>query len=231
MRKDNIVEGIRTGIKDFCNRINGRCKINEEVKVAGKVKENKVFNTSCLVLVGILLILLSKIYTGGFDEKTQNTLGTKQESDKEQQLNKNSSQLLGDTLLEKYNEKLNGQLKNILAKIDGVGEIESMIYFESGEEHIPAINSSGSNSITDETDTSGGKRAINQNNTGETVVVLNQGSDTKPLITKTNQPKITGVCIVAGGAEDKITELRIVGAVVNLFGLSEEKVQVYPMKK
>lgn len=235
MGKGSIVDKIRDTINDFCNKIGDKGKSEDKKTNAQKGKSNKAFNTTCLVLVGILLLFVSKIFTGGFNQNSQVTFANKQQSeksDKELKMDEsNTTQLSGDSSLEKYNNKLNNQLKNILSKIEGVGSIESMIYFESGEEHVPAINVSGSNSVTDETDTSGGKRQINQNNNGETVVVLNEGSDTKPLITKTNQPKITGVCIVAEGAEDKVTELRITRAVVNLFGLPSEKVQVYPMKK
>ena len=47
----------------------------------------------------------------------------------------------------------------------------------------------------------------------------NDGNKNEPLIVKTYKPKITGVCIVAEGAEEKITELRITKAVLNLFNL------------
>lgn len=68
-------------------------------------------------------------------------------------------------------------------------------------------------------------------NNGSTVVITNNGSKSEPLIVKTYNPKILGVCIVAEGAENKVTELRISKAITDLFGLSEDKVNVYPMKK
>ena len=54
----------------------------------------------------------------------------------------------------------------------------------------------------------------------------------EPLIVKTYNPKITGICIVAEGAGDKVTELRVRQAVYKIFSSleEEEKVQVYPMK-
>ena len=53
----------------------------------------------------------------------------------------------------------------------------------------------------------------------------------QPLIVKKNKPKVTGVLVVAEGAEDKVTEYRIRKAVTNLFDIPDNQVNVYPMKK
>ena len=58
----------------------------------------------------------------------------------------------------------------------------------------------------------------------------NEGNQ-KPFITKENSPTISGILIVAEGADDRTTELRVKQAAVKLFGLEDEKVVVYPMKK
>ena len=52
-----------------------------------------------------------------------------------------------------------------------------MIYFESGEESVPAVNINDSESLTVENDTGGGKRNITQENDGRTVVMSNNGND------------------------------------------------------
>ncbi|SQB91495.1 stage III sporulation protein AG [Clostridium tetanomorphum] len=63
------------------------------------------------------------------------------------------------------------------------------------------------------------------------MVITNNGDKTQPLIVKKNKPKVTGVFIVAEGAENKVTEYRIKKAVINLFNIPDNKVNVYPMKK
>ncbi len=106
-----------------------------------------------------------------------------------------------------------------------------MITFESGEEKVPAVNINNSTNKTVEKDTEGGTRNTIQENEGSSVVITNNGDKTQPLIVKEYKPKIKGVCIVAEGAENNITKLRISKAVVDLFSLEENKVNVYPMKK
>ncbi|KYH35691.1 hypothetical protein CLTEP_00840 [Clostridium tepidiprofundi DSM 19306] len=186
---------------------------------------NKLFNIVVLILIGILLVIGNNYF-----KSTTATVSTTFKNKNTADENMISSNELNIRSIQSYEEKLTNKLKNILEKIDGVGKVDVMIYFESGEEKIPAININDSNSITDESDNNGGKRKINQSNNGRTIVMLNKGQETEPFITKTYEPKITGICIVAEGAKNKITELRIRQAVVNLFNLSEKKVNVYPMK-
>ncbi len=129
-----------------------------------------------------------------------------------------------------YEKETQNKLKATLEKIDGVGKVEVMITFESGEEKVPAVNINNSTNKSVEKDTEGGTRNTTQENEGSSVVVTNDGDKTQPLIVKEYKPKITGVCIVAEGAENNITKLRISKAVVDLFSLAENKVNVYPMK-
>lgn len=130
-----------------------------------------------------------------------------------------------------YETTVQDKLKETLGKIDGVGKVDVMVSFESGEEQVPAVNINDSTSTTEEKDNEGGTRNTTQKNDGSTVVITNQGDKSEPLIVKTYKPKVSGVCVVAEGAENKVTELRISKAVVNLFNIPENKVNVYPMKK
>jgi stage III sporulation protein AG len=183
---------------------------------------NKMFNIIVIILIGVLLVLVSDFFKSINSTKASyddNFIQETAESYKSEELS-----------FEEYKEKLKGELKSILQQIDGVGNVDLMIYFESGEEKIPAININDSVSVTEENDNNGGTRMINQDNDGRTIVMLNDGDTTKPLITKTNEPKITGICIVAEGADNKVTQLRINQAVVTLFNIPDDKVQVYPMK-
>lgn len=131
----------------------------------------------------------------------------------------------------KSESELENKLKYILERIDGVGSVEVMMYFGTGEEQIPAYNSTDSTNFTEEKDNEGGVRNTTEKNTGTTVVMTNNGSDTEPIILKKYKPNITGVIVVAEGADDKITEYKITQAVIKLFDIPADKVNVYAMKK
>lgn len=127
--------------------------------------------------------------------------------------------------------EVENKLRDTLELIDGVGRVEVMVYFEGGEEQVPAVNETDSDNYTEEKDNEGGTRNTTQKNTGSTVVLTSDGSKSEPLIIKTYKPKVSGVIIVAEGADDKGIQYEITKAVINLFNIGADKVNVYAMKK
>lgn len=127
--------------------------------------------------------------------------------------------------------EVENKLRDTLELIDGVGRVEVMVYFEGGEEQVPAVNETDSDNYTEEKDNQGGTRNTTQKNTGSTVVLTSDGSKSEPLIIKTYKPKVSGVIIVAEGADDKGIQYEITKAVINLFNIGADKVNVYAMKK
>lgn len=211
--------------------------INDEKEDNNKTKEKsngRIYNLSVLLIIGIMLLIIGSFFSKNTKQaSTPNDLNDSKNINNVMVTDKNNNEKAVNSSVKEnlsYKEKIQGELIEILQKIDGVGKVEAMIYFEGGEEQIPAFNVNDSKSNTEEKDTTGGQRNITQENGGSTVVMESDGSKTSPLIVKTYNPKITGVCVVAQGASDQITELRVRQAVTNLFGLNESEVQVYPMK-
>ena len=130
-----------------------------------------------------------------------------------------------------YEQAKKNELKYILSQIDGVGRVEVMINFGSGEEQVPAINITNNTSSTKEKDNQGGERTTTQNSNGSTIVTTSKGGSTEPFILKKVNPKITGVLVVAEGAEDSKVKANIMTAVKKVFELTADKVEVYSMKK
>ena len=135
-----------------------------------------------------------------------------------------------NTIKEEYEEAQKEELKSILESMYGVGEVKVMISFKSGESKVLAYDSSKQIVSTEEKDTEGGIRVSNQTNDGSTVVMTNEGGDNEPFIVETYKPKIEGIMILAEGASDSRIKYDIQKAVSSLYGLSAEKVNVYPMK-
>lgn len=133
--------------------------------------------------------------------------------------------------VENYEAQQKTDLKNILKKIDGIGNVEVMISFESDETKVPAMDSNKQTSVTEETDNQGGKRTTNQQTDNSQVVMENSNGQSSPLIVKTYKPKVVGVMVVAEGADDSKIKYEISQAVSILYGISLDKVNVYPMKK
>ena len=214
MNNDNLLSKITEFIKTKLNN-NGERKKNDKTKKSDKLLGNLIL----IVLVAVVIVLASSFFK---TPKATSTVAPVVQKDK---VATEANPI--DT--SDYEAQLENKLKLTLEGIQGVGKVQLMIYFESGEESVPAVNVNDSKSLTVENDTTGGKRNITQENNGSTVVMSNNGDANEPLIVKTYKPIITGVCVVAQGSSEKITELRIRQAVINLFNLPENKVNVYPM--
>ncbi len=149
--------------------------------------------------------------------------------------NRNSVETTGIELNKKldfkntYEEQLESRLKSILEQIEGVGEVSIMITLKVGSEIVPAINTIETQSQTDEEDSGGGTREINQKSV-DSKVVLKKGSGTEeqPLIVKEIMPEVRGVIVVAEGAENPVIEARVSDAVQTVLGIPAFRVKVYP---
>lgn len=127
-----------------------------------------------------------------------------------------------------YVRGLENNLSSILSKIQGAGRVSVMITLKSGTEIIPAKDESISDKVTNEKDTSGGTRVINEKTTDDKVVfTAAQGGNTKPLIIKELNPEIKGVIVVAEGAKDSKVKLKISQAVQTVLDIPAYRVTVY----
>lgn len=179
------------------------------------LKENKrLSNILILALIGLLLIIIGDVFVNGSGSKSVS------------QATSADIKVISD-----YEDSKRAELKNILEKTKGVGQVEVMLNFESGEEVVPALNVTDSVSDTKEKDNQGGTSTTTQKNSGTTVVMQNDNGNTQPIIIKTYKPKVIGAYIVAEGATSNLIQLEIKSTVSNLFNITADKVCVMPMKK
>ena len=111
--------------------------------------------------------------------------------------------------IDSYVEALEKKLSLALSKIDGAGKVSVVISVESGMQTVLATEKTTENGVTrEEPFTVGGK----------TVVI------------KETYPEITGVLIVAKGANNLSTKVAIINATAALLDIQSNKIQVLPMK-
>ncbi|WP_055667686.1 stage III sporulation protein AG [Desnuesiella massiliensis] len=181
-----------------------------------KNSKNSMYNLVIILLLGVFIVIVTSFFNNG----TKASISNENHQEKGETLNDMSS----------YEQKMKNELKYALSKIRGVGSVEVVIYFESGEEQVPAVDVNRTYSTTQEKDNSGGNRVNNQTSDGSKVVITNKSNGSEPLILKTYKPKITGVLIVAQGAEDKKIQYEITKVVSTLYNIPQNKVNVCSME-
>lgn len=185
------------------------------------IKKSNKFNYMIILIIiaGVMILAVSYFNNSSPTFLNYSNDTTLKENKKEENFNVSLT----------YQDKVKNELKNILTKIKGVGDVEVIIHFEGGEELIPALDSEKSTTVTEERDSNGGNRVNNNNKDGTKVVMSNQGSSTQPLILKKYNPKIIGILIVAEGADDPKISYDLTKIVSSLYDISDSKVSVIPM--
>ena len=120
-----------------------------------------------------------------------------------------------DTLVQNtdFVSSLESKLSQTLSKVDGVGKVSVVIMVKSGMETVLAMK-------TTVTETSNGTETV------QTPIIVN--GDT--IIVKELYPEITGVLIVAEGAENITVMKRLQQATVSLLDVKIDQIEILGMK-
>ncbi|MCZ8520646.1 MULTISPECIES: stage III sporulation protein AG [Paenibacillus] len=130
-----------------------------------------------------------------------------------------------------YEEAYQSQLKEMLSKMVGVGEVEVMVTIESTEEIVVHENRKDVEQITNEKDHQGSTRHITEINKSGEVVIYEVSGGKQPLITKTIKPKIRGVLVIAKGAENLTVKKMISEAVERGLEVPPHRISIQPRKQ
>ena len=200
----------------------------EKIKKLAKNKNNLVV----LVLTGVLLMIIA------LPVKNKSTQSAENETEAQNNNNSyfNSSEYggtgnYGENLSEGqfYIARMEEKLEEALSQLEGAGKVEVLITLETSEEKIVEKDVPVIRSNTEETDSAGGTRTINNVDMGESTVFSNTGNNSQPYVIKTMSPRIEGVVVLAEGAGNGNVSINISEAVQVLFGIEAHKIKVMKM--
>ena len=125
-----------------------------------------------------------------------------------------------------YEKQLEQRVRELLKNVEGVGEVEVMIVLKSSEEKVYRVDKNLSSSLTDETDSNGGKRMIDQREQEESTILTGQGDNQAPILEKELTPEVSGVIISCRGGGSARVQAEISSAMEALFDLPAHKIKV-----
>lgn len=207
----------------FGNKLKNIIKQEENPEGNNKKKiENLVF---FIVVLIITIVVINVIWNG--NKKTNN-----QETNIDnKKLAESQNTLSGTSDIQSSNtqNELETKLEKILSKIQGVGEVQVCINYQESAEVVAMYNENSKTSSTEETDTSGGTRKIEETDTQKDIIYKEDNGEKTPITKKVVQPKIEGAIITAKGANNAETKTNIIQAVEAVTGLATHKIQVFEM--
>lgn len=168
-------------------------------------------NLVAVVIIGVILILAGDMFLNVKKPEAEKTEAVVKSYD--------------------YRTELENKTKEILSKVEGAGNVDVMITFNSGSETVFAQENKKSTSETEENASEGDRRGIvSETEENSIVTVNNSDGSTSPVIIKEMTAEIAGIVIVAEGGDSIVVKDSLIRAAQALFSVPANKVEVFKMK-
>lgn len=169
-----------------------------------------------LLLAGILLLVIA------FPVPEQS--GSNPEEHREDAETSQSSVVRENGDYERYLEE---KTARVLEDVEGVGEVTVMITLKSDGQKIIEKDQSSSSQSTDEEDSGGGTRSV-ENQSSDKTSIYEQAADgtSTPYVSKELAPEVEGVVVIADGGDNAVVAQNITEAVQALFGVEAHKIKI-----
>lgn len=177
-----------------------------------------------LILLIITVIAINTIWGNEKEEVKQEENNLYKQLAQVQSLDNNSNNQQSN----EYN--LEQSLEDILSKMSGVGKVDVLVTYSETSEVVAMYNETYTSSNTEETDTNGGVRKIEETDTSKEIIFEDKDGEQTPITQKVVMPKIEGAIITAEGAGNVNVKTNIIQAVSAATGLSAYRIQVFPME-
>lgn len=192
--------------------------------------KKKIENLVFFVIIAVITIIVINIIWNG-DKKTttrhDNTNSNKQLASNLESVGVSKDLQTQNQMIQGETNDLEQKLANILSKIQGVGEVSVFINYSESSEVVAMYNENSKVSNTEETDTSGGTRKIQETDSQKDIIYQEANGEKIPITQKIMQPKVEGAIITAKGADNANTKNDIIQAVEAVTGLATHKIQVF----
>lgn len=199
-----------------------------KVKFMKKSETNNKKNIENLLVFLVLLIITVIAINVIWGENEENK-NLEEKNSSYKQLAQFSENNVASNNQDTSEYNLEQSLEDILSKISGVGNVEVLITYSETSEVIAMYNEKYTSSSTEEEDTNGGIRKIEETDTTKEIIFEDDSGSKTPITQKVVMPKIEGAIITAEGAGNINIKTNIIEAVAAATGLSAYRIQVFPM--
>lgn len=194
-------------------------KIKSLIKTGeGKNSKNLENAVVFIIILVVTIIIINTVW--GNEEKTQKDIT---QDNNVKIVSTETEEIISEGEVEK-------SIKQILSKIDGVGKVEVLLTYSETSQVVAMYNETYKESQTEEGDTNGGTRTIQEVNKEKEIIYKEENGEKVPITEKVIMPKMEGALIVAEGVNNATVKTNIIQAVEALTGLQTHKIQVLEMK-
>lgn len=195
----------------------------------GKKPPKKLSYMIILALVSVMLLIIGNIFSTSSETDMEEPIQQPTEQASEPNSKETASPKEATTSnIEELESVYTKDLQTLINKIQGVSEAEVMVNLESTSIKVYEKNLIKGQQTTEETDTNGGTREIEDGTEETQTVLVRQGEKEVPLLIQTKKPEVRGVFVVAKGADHATVKKWIVEAVSRVLDVPTHRVSVMP---
>lgn len=200
-------------------------KVKEKKKIS--IKEIGPARLVILLMAGIFLLVLS------FPDMLSSKNTTKDNVAKQNNtINDNTHTTVAEDENDAYVSELENRLKSVLAKVEGIGDVEVMITLKASKEKVILKDTPYTQESMNEVDGEGGNRKSSNINKEDTTVLVNGGNgESMPYVIQELEPEVEGIVVIAEGGNNAKIMTEIMEAAQVLFDVPAHKVKVMKMNK
>lgn len=204
-------------------------KLKEFFQKDGKKPPKKLSYMIILALVSVMLLIIGNIFSTSSETDMEEPIQQPTEQASEPNSKETASpKEVTTSNIEELESVYTKDLQTLINKIQGVSEAEVMVNLESTSIKVYEKNLIKGQQTTEETDTNGGTREIEDGTEETQTVLVRQGEKEVPLLIQTKKPEVRGVFVVAKGADHATVKKWIVEAVSRVLDVPTHRVSVMP---
>ncbi len=119
------------------------------------------------------------------------------------------------------------QIESLLESMEGISGVTAAVHVKSGESGIPAENVSCDDSVTEETDSQGGKRQERKAVSDKNAVIVKDASGNESVVyISRNAPEIAGIAVSVRGGASASAQEKIKLALMSLYDIPASKISI-----
>ncbi|WP_243297274.1 stage III sporulation protein AG [Bacillus litorisediminis] len=184
-----------------------------------------------VLLAGVAIMLVGNVFSSNTSQDGQSAQTFSDNSGSEEDVPALGQKKSEDTItMSDFERMYETQIKDALNQIVGVSDATVIVNVASTATNVYEKNRVSQEQTTDETDRQGGKRIVEDKSVDEQVVIVREGDKEVPLVLQTEKPDVTGVLVVAKGAENIQVKQWIIEAVTRVLDVPIHRVAVLPKK-
>ncbi|QHS22723.1 stage III sporulation protein AG [Virgibacillus sp. MSP4-1] len=192
-------------------------------------KPTKLSYVMILGLVGILLVLTSNIFQDDSNEPAP-YLEQNQSAPKNSGVETHQSEPDKASIIAEMEKQYETELQEMLKNMEGISGVDVMVNLDATSLKIYEKNRTTNEQTTEEEDSNGGDRTIEEFSEDKQTVIVRSQNDESPILIQTKKPKVRGVLIVGNGLGNVQTEEMVIEAVSRVLDVPTHRISVAPKK-